>query len=1012
MFVLNGRFNADRYRVELAPDPSFDQTMKFNEATVDRTGIAPIVRVPYEGPDMPDDTYYWRAFAGNGDNDWSPPAGYRILHIASDDRDRIEPQPGLEHPYLLIRPREVEPLLSKINRSQELQASWQYLMNAANSMLEATSPDESYAAGGSGQHGSYSAAAEWYHRHMTIMAFVGLVTGESVYTDKAIEMLLAACDYDRWLGPAFDKPEHFDPPWHAALETAMMTTAVGTAYDLLYPHLDEQQRQNVADRLIVLGVKPLVDEWADPLGASRIPRHQAPSGNWMAVCVSSAGVGAAAVVRERPEAREWLQHCRDRIRAWLADRGDDYFVGHLKAANLDRPLPIAGPTKPNFGIDGGHNESTGYMYYAMRYVCFFADALRRTTRENLFNQFPPGILEHVAWMTLAWPEHKGVQTRVINFGDCWPGSRFPLLYSSMMRQLDDGLARWLYERTVPLPRDPRTMVWYDDSVLEESPARAVPMAVFRTIGQVVLREGWSPETPVAAIKFHQNRGHHDLGQFYLFGGGAPTITDSGTAPYGSDIYKTYSSQSIGHNVVLVNNRSQRRTDGELVSAVATSQLAAASGQLAAAYPDELRSWTRDLIKLPDDLVLVFDRLLGKGRNQYDLVLHPANPFKLEDGHVLHVGNPVRASLRVFCDSDMTASMEEGYAATEPVRYVRFNSDEASRGRAFLTMCRWPGKRTRVTSTAQVKELARGRWRIDHITTDAHCIVVTGREARSRQDGDARLLAVWKEKGGLQRFHGLILGGNRLVLSGEEWLRSTEPVNAAIEFGSPLRAHFWNDEPAEVSIRVDASAAQTFVNGERVYPVLGPGVIRLELPAGESSVLVAATPRVADRLEPLVVDDLLAIEPHLDAPAYRPGIIARTSSCGKEGLQALDEDVTTAWMTLPGASGPHWLEVELPQPEQIDAIEIHAGRPCTGQVEVWNEKRSAWDARCAFETTLAEPIAACPLERAVSCKRFRLFFDRKANEGSVVIHRVRWSGADESEEIDLPLADPFAEELRR
>ena len=97
------------------------------------------------------------------------------------------------------------------------------------------------------------------------------------------------------------------------------------------------------------------------------------------------------------------------------------------------------------------------------------------------------------------------------------------------------------------------------------------MAVFRGIGQVVMRSGWGPDTPAAAIKFRQNRGHLDIGTFYLFGSGQPTLIDSGSTSYGTPIYDDYSSQSIAHNLVLVDNKPQVRADGQLLAAVGTSR---------------------------------------------------------------------------------------------------------------------------------------------------------------------------------------------------------------------------------------------------------------------------------------------------------------------------------------------------------------------------------------------------------------------------------------------------------
>ncbi|MBI4580448.1 MAG: heparinase II/III family protein, partial [Planctomycetes bacterium] len=608
VFRLNGRYEATAYRVELARDAAFPSPIIISDAQVtENTGIAPVVVLSYPGEPLTDGQYYWRAFAGDDTGFTTPAANYHTFFVASTDVDEIAVPAEIVHPRLLLRADEREGFRRRVGRSVRLAAGFQYLQNAANGMLNAKPPDEAYARAGEGQHGNYSTCATWYRRHLLNVAFTAFVTGDDRLTAKGVEMLMTACAYERWLGPLFDDPRHFDPPWNAALETAMMTTAVATGYDLLYPKLTPRQREKVREALVNKGIRPLIREWADPITASRLPRHQVPTGNWVMVCAGSAGVGALALLGEDPEAAQWVRLVRNRVRAWLRDRGGDWYVDNPHPPGRPTPIPVVGPSDPNFDIDGGYKESISYMSYAMTYVCCFADGLRRATGEDLFAHVPKNVLGPAAWSALAWPEDGEVRSSVFQFGDCGPGVQFPLLYAALTKHRRDPLAAWLSQRVTPIPQFVRDLVWLDESVAGSEPDTAVPMAVFRGIGQVVLRSGWGADTPAAAIKFRQNRGHLDIGTFCLFGGGHPTIVDSGSSPYGSAIYGQYSSQTVAHNVVLVDDKPQARANGELLAAVGTSQLAAASGQLAAAYPDALRSWTRDLVMLPGGLALVLDR---------------------------------------------------------------------------------------------------------------------------------------------------------------------------------------------------------------------------------------------------------------------------------------------------------------------------------------------------------------------------------------------------------------------
>ena len=86
-FRLNGRFQATRYRVELARDAVFTDPVTMTDVRViDETGIAPFVLADYQGKPLTDGQYYWRAFAGDDDGYWTPVANYRTFFISSEDQ--------------------------------------------------------------------------------------------------------------------------------------------------------------------------------------------------------------------------------------------------------------------------------------------------------------------------------------------------------------------------------------------------------------------------------------------------------------------------------------------------------------------------------------------------------------------------------------------------------------------------------------------------------------------------------------------------------------------------------------------------------------------------------------------------------------------------------------------------------------------------------------------------------------------------------------------------------------
>jgi hypothetical protein len=994
-FRFNGRFEATRYRVELASNPAFGKPRATTETRVlDDGGIEPVFVAACPGDPLEPGQYYWRVFAGDDSGFWTPPANYRTFFVVAEAAEGFAVPARPVHPRLLLSATELDAFKRRVGRSPRLGPGWQYLLNAANGMLDTPPPAESYARAGAGQHGNYNIASHWYHRHLLNTGFAAYVTGDDRLAAKGVEILMAACAYERWLGPEFENPGHFNPPWHSALETAMMTTAVATGYDLLYERLTDAQRAAVQRSLVEKGIRPLVEDWADPVGASRLPRHQLPTGNWVMVCSSSAGVGALALLGEHPDAPRWTRLVRNRVRAWLRDRGGDWFADNPWPQGRPDPIPVIGPSEPNFGIDGGYKESITYMNYAMMYVCLFADGLRRAGGDNLFDDVPAGLLEPAAWSILAWPEDGAIQQSLVPFGDCGTTAAFPLLYAALTKHRRDPRAAWLNDRVVPIPQDIRELVWLDESVPGSEPDAAVPMARFRDIGQVVMRSGWGPDAPVAAIKFRQNRGHLDIGSFYLFGGGHPTLVDSGSSPYGSSIYNQYSSQSIAHNLVLVDNQPQVRADGQLLAAVGTSRVTAASGQLAAAYPGVLTSWTRDLVMLPGGLAVVLDRLSAREPHRFDLVLHPYWPFKqaypVASPGEIWVGEASPTRIRVHSEAAFKVSEQDGYYLTTPRKYLRLDTPEPTAERTYLTVCEWPARTpAQAQRPVEVSALAPGRWQVRSVSEHWRLMVRTGSEAGVNDSTDARLVAVWDEGEDCRERHALVLAGRRFGVDNRELMRSTRPLHAAIEFGRPLWAHLWAAEPTRVTLTADPEADFVFLNGVRVDPSRRGNSITLDIPAGESTVVAGPVPKHIPRPRSVVVDDLPAVSASVNAPAFQPGVTARSSSCVPEALLAIDGDANTGWHALPGMDLPQWIEVDLPATRKIGRVRIATGPASNGRVEWWSPAQKKYVVAGSFATTPERPSATVAIPDAPETDRLRVTVEATAGGATAGINSLEY-----------------------
>ncbi|MCL2329786.1 MAG: hypothetical protein FWC56_00620, partial [Phycisphaerae bacterium] len=855
----------------------------------------------------------------------------------ADGNDPSNPPPfvipaDLKHPYLFVGQNERVQLLQQWSRSTRLSAGWQYLQNSAVSMLNAVPPNEPFARKGPSPHASYGIAADGYARHLTNLSFVAFMTNDSKMTAKAIEWLLAACAYERWLGPGLDDKTHSNPPLQSSLETATITVAVATSYDLLYPRLTDEQRQTVRQALLKKGVEPLFKEWVQPRLLSQIlsqtSEQRTPCDDWSTLyCAASAGVGAMAIQGEEPQATEILKMTYRSLCGYLRVLGSGWYLE--RTAVIDRPPHMGESASFDGRGDWDAPERIARMGEAMASVCCFADAAHRMTGINLFDDEhlrafsrkelfqrmigeepkrwmgPTGVpwrptwFDVAAWNALAWEQNGQLQRSVRPFDLQDPSATFPLLCAAMTRFKRDTTAAWLAERISPIPKNLHELLWLDESVMASPPICTTPMAVFHDEGYVVMRSGWGPNSPMATIQlcpggnpFWSLKNHRAVGRLMLFGGGHPTLFDA------RPMCNRASRDDQNLNDIIKSptrtfpsNDQAKASENDWMAAVSTSQLMVASGQLAAAHPDVLKSWTRDVVMLPDGLAIVLDRLEGKEPQRFDYVLQPYEPFqiprieaapgelrvgqgivqsdKADDG----TGSTARATrLDLYSEAPFVATrMSDGADGADSSNdshgsksssSVRFDSREPTLTRTYLLVCQWPKPGVFKQPTVDVASNGEGRWQIRRITDDWRLVLRTGTDANASNASNARLVAFWDQGDKSRHRHGLVLGGQRLSVENHELMRSSQPINAAIEYGRPVWAQFWANEPTQVTLLLDEGLNYVFLDGNRLDATRQQdNTVTFDIPAGPSVVQVSEMPRFIERTPSIVVDDLLRAPYH-------------------------------------------------------------------------------------------------------------------------------------------------------
>ncbi|MBI4579370.1 MAG: discoidin domain-containing protein, partial [Planctomycetes bacterium] len=397
--------------------------------------------------------------------------------------------------------------------------------------------------------------------------------------------------------------------------------------------------------------------------------------------------------------------------------------------------------------------------------------------------------------------------------------------------------------------------------------------------------------------------------------------------------------------------------------------------------------------LPGGLALVLDRLAGRGLHRFDLVLHPYWPLHVpypnaSPGELL-VGADDPTRIAVHSEAAFTISQHDGYYHQTPRKYVRFDTPEPSETRTYLMTCQWPQGAPGKPTPIEVSAIGPGRWQVRRVSEDWRLMVRTGADADANDSTDARLVAVWDQGENGRERHALVLAGRRLGVDNRELMRATRPIYAAIEFGRPTWAHVWAAEPTQLTLFIEPGADYVYLNGRPAEVTHRGKSINVDLPAGESTLTVSEVARFIPRPRSVWCDDLPATPMATNAPAFQPGMIARSSSCFPEALQAIDGDANTAWTSLPGLPMPQWIEVDLPSARSMTFVRVDSGRPGGGHVELWDPEQGRYVSVGEFTTTVDASHATVTFA-PVQTDRFRVVIDRiEPPVASAAVQSVQW-----------------------
>ena len=578
--------------------------------------------------------------------------------VTQADIDQAIEISSLRHPYLYFTEEEKPKLLERIKNDRESSDIFEKLKATAQMWLQMPVDYNIPIQGkntraGWSEHDRNGAYGRYYNSNRDqafLLAFLYQMTGEQKYADKAFKFADAFCDLTTWTRRAHEFPIIYSRimPWnvdddqvnfnfdHFNGDAARMMAAV---YDWLYPALNSAQRDRIRGALLEKVITRVRGDYEFHWWAA------AYRCNWCGVCNSGVGLTGLALLTEHSQLTDVVAESYNRINNMLNE----------------------------LGVDGGWQEGGGYWNYGVHTSAFFADALKRLTKEkyNLFNngRLKANPVNFPIYISL--PGGKS-----LNFEDSGGSGLIGSthLINKLATETQNGQAAWYRNTFYKAGDDIFDIIWPRPTIKPEPPLST--SIHFKTIDWWVMRNDFTdPEKVLVAGKAGKNddphHGHLDIGHFVVYWQNEYFIRDIGKdggydEKYFDDMRFDYpQASSIGHNVVFVNGEKQlsgklrkQPWNFEVGGKVEIFKTSESQDYVkmdpTKAYPNlELKEWKRHVVLEKPEITLVLDEITAQPGSDLEIRFHPGVEYLVQEDLVILKGNQGKMALIPLSNEDIT-----------------------------------------------------------------------------------------------------------------------------------------------------------------------------------------------------------------------------------------------------------------------------------------------------------------------------------------------------------------------
>jgi Heparinase II/III-like protein len=668
-------------------------------------------------------------------------------------------------------------------------------------------------------------------------SLVGFVDEDRTARESAREALLDVCRWPTWTPPWFEAHGQ-----HTYYPAGQLASAVALGYDLLYDDLSAGERRLVRDALRDRAVLPT---WREYVLDNRV---MANTSNWIAHTVGGAIIAAAAIVGDGSEEEE--SALVPPLNGLLMKIED-----HMAASFLD---------------DGSYGEGISYQEFDLETLGPMLWAVERVLGQSYWT-------DTAVRSSLSYPLHTLADpiSESFDMGDSHPPTGHAI--APIVARSTDPVTRWYASRF-----DRRTILdflFFDDSVAPKPPS-GTGSRVFRDKGNAVFRSGWDRDAGLVLFRAGPtfNHNHADQGSFQFRAFGETLVTEAGWSDYYKDpYYDTFFTQAAGHNTLLVdaNPASQEIADTAQFRALdrrpritdhtLSDFYDAVGSDLTPVYRERLERYTRRLVYLVPDCLLVFDRARASGAPaEFTWRLHvPSREGVTMQGAApqqtaTYVGSHAAMIVRPFASVETDLTLHDGhipypvFAASTPAAvpsqpaYFDLATVRSAADVWFLVaLIAAKSAEAANAAAAQLSPVEAPGW--------TGIVMPRGgkREMAMFSIGEASRQSIWDgwrtdaeswtatmsdravSRFGAQRVREVLHDGRVLI-------GTNAPIDVALQYGATVTGVIEADRAARVRVRVSRAPDRITVNGATVSAPFDPagGLVTLDVAAGSSAIVIS------------------------------------------------------------------------------------------------------------------------------------------------------------------------------